>query len=166
MPRTYTEAEKAQAVELFRTQGATAAAKVVGTNKQNVSVWAKQAGVVTEFTHEASASARAVAGERVTAEWADYRSKEAAAAGATANRLRREVISRLEAGANGRELQAVATAYGIMIDKAEILSDRATSRIEIWAESEVDRELAAAMAELESRVREDSQRASESSSPD
>lgn len=166
MPRTYTDAEKAQAVEMFRTQGATATAKAVGTNKQNVSAWAKQAGVVTEFSHSATTSARAVASERVTADWADYRSKEAAAAGATANRLRREVLSRLEAGANGRELQAVATTYGIFIDKAEILSDRATSRIEIWAESEVDRELGAAMKELEDRVREDSQVPRESSPPD
>lgn len=87
-------------------------------------------------------------------EWADYRSKEAIAAGATANRLRQEIRTRVENGVDGKDLQAIATAYGILIDKAEKLSNQATERIEVWAESEVDRELREAITELEARVRE------------
>jgi hypothetical protein len=51
-------------------------------------------------------------------------------------------------------LRARAIAYGIFIDKAEILSNQATARIEVWAESEVDVELRRLIAEMEERTRD------------
>jgi hypothetical protein len=50
-------------------------------------------------------------------------------------------------------LRARVVAYGIFIDKAELLSGQATQRIQVWSESEVDRDLRAAMAEMEERIR-------------
>ena len=56
---------------------------------------------------------------------------------------------------DARAAKDLAIAYGIFVDKAELLSDRATSRIETWSESDVDRALREAVAEMEARARGD-----------
>jgi hypothetical protein len=127
----------------------------MGTTDRTIRRWAAAAGAIEAVPDavEKTAAARAAAAERVSRSWADFREQEALASGALAARLRAEIRSRVDAGAQGRDVQALAVSYGILVDKAELLSGQATSRIEVWAESEVDRELREAIAEMEARAR-------------
>lgn len=58
----------------------------------------------------------------------------------------------MDAGKPG-DAKTLAVVYGIMIDKAELLSGNATERIETWAQTEVDRELHQLVAEMEETIR-------------
>lgn len=150
----YTPEQRQQAVALYQQVGTAETSRQTGIPTRTILTWASEAGAVAHAGREKTAEARAASAERVVADWADYRSREAAAAGATANRLRRELVERMEAGAAGRDVQAMAIAYGIMVDKAELLSGNATSRIETWATSELDRDLRSLIAEMEDQIRE------------
>lgn len=150
--RNYTPDQKAEAVTLADEVGPAEASRRLDIPVRSIAEWRK-GSPSTQANAKNTSEARAKAAERVALSWADYRSNEAAAAGAAANRLRRELIARVEGGVEGRDLQAVATAYGIMVDKAEKLSDQATQRIEMWAESELDRDLKKLVAEMEEKIR-------------
>ena len=54
---------------------------------------------------------------------------------------------------NGRNLQSLAVSYGIMIDKAELLSGNATERVETWARGELDHNLKELVEEFEEVAR-------------
>ena len=106
--------------------------------------------------------------------WAEYRSKEAAASGATASRLRNAILEQVEGEPimedrtaddgtpiqvqvgvriSGRNLQSLAVSYGIMIDKAELLSGNATERIESFAVTEADLALRDLVVQMEDTIR-------------
>lgn len=154
MPK-YTDAQREHAVTLAAEHGPTHASKALDIPRRTISDWMKKAGVEPpQANTKKTTNARAVAAERVATEWSDFRAREATAAGAAANRLRREIMARVESGrAEGPDIRSFATAYGILIDKAEKLSDRATQRIEVWAESELDRDLRSLVNEMEDRIR-------------
>jgi hypothetical protein len=145
----YTTEQKTEAVQLADEVGPAEASRRLNIPKRTISSWRPPA----HANQEKTAAARATAAERVTLHWADYREQEATAAGSAATRLRRQVIEASDAG-NANLLRARTIAYGVLIDKAELLSGQATERIEVWAESEVDRELRQAITELEARVRD------------
>ena len=151
---TYTDAQREHAVDLAAEHGPTEASKLLDIPRRTISDWMKKAGVEPpQANTEKTTKARAVAAERVATAWADYRENEATAAGATANRIRQEIRKRVDDGADGSDIRHLATAYGILVDKAEKLSDRATQRIEVWSESELDRDLRTLVAEMEDRIR-------------
>jgi len=54
---------------------------------------------------------------------------------------------------DGRNLQSLAISYGIMIDKAELLSGNATERVETWARGELDHNLKELVEEFEEVAR-------------
>lgn len=149
MPAIYTPEQKTEAAQLADQLGVAEASRRLNIPARTIRGWRKPAQANAQKTE----TARAAAAERVATQWADYRSREATAAGATAAALRNELRARIEANSDGRDLQAVATAYGIMIDKADKLADQATQRIEMWAESELDRDLKALVTEMEDRIR-------------
>lgn len=60
--------------------------------------------------------------------WANRRSVEADAAGITAARARASIVAALDAR-DDKMTRAAAVAYGILIDKAQLLSGAATARI-------------------------------------
>lgn len=154
---SYTDEQRTHAVEVAAEHGPAEASRRLNIPRRTISDWMRKTGVQPpKADAEKAADMRAKAAERVATEWADYRSQQAAASGAMAARLRDEVRDRLAAGAAGRDIQALATAFGIFIDKAELLSDRATSRIETWAVSELDRDLRSLVDEMEDRIRESS----------
>lgn len=176
----YTPTQKAEALDLYDNHGTAEAARQTGISPTSIKRWARQAGRVVQASTEKTATARAANAERVQRAWGDYREAEAMGAGAAASRFRSLAVDAAE-GTETREdvydpdtgrTRAVVTgeppdaraakdlaiAYGILIDKAELLSDRATSRIETWAESDVDRALRDAVAEMEKRARADSSR--------
>ena len=149
---TYTDQDRQGAIELYQQVGATEASTRLDIPRRTILDWASKAGVVAQADQEKTSEARAVGAERITTAWADFRAQEALAAGAAANRMRREVLE-ASTERNANLLKARVVAYGIFIDKAELLSGQATQRIQVWAESEVDRELREAMAQLEERIR-------------
>lgn len=156
MPRAYTDQEKTEALDIWAADGTAEAERQTGISARTITRWANAAGLMSQDRTEKTSDARAAAAERVALEWADYRSREAVSAGALAARAREVIRHALEDDLpNGRNIQSLVTAYGILIDKAEKLSGQASERIEVWSESEVDRELRDAMSALEAKVRAD-----------
>jgi len=151
----YTDAQKQEAVTAYTKHGTAEAARQTGADPRTITRWANAAGVMSQDNTQKTSKARAAATQRVTINWGDYRSQEATSAGSAATRLRRQLVEASD-NENANLLRARTIAYGVLIDKAELLSGQATERIEVWAESEVDRELKQAMNELESRIRESS----------
>jgi hypothetical protein len=152
----YSEAEKAKGLDLYQTVGPAAAAAQLGTSERTIHRWAAAAGLVEPVTdvEQKTRAARAANAERVARVWADFREQEALAAGALAARLRNELRTRVDSRGEGKDLRDLAVTYGILIDKAELLSGQATSRIEVWAETELDQELKDLVAEMEGVIRE------------
>jgi hypothetical protein len=148
----YPQEVKDEALRLYREVGTAEAARRTGVSPRQVRHWAKQAGLVTIPEQDAIASAHAAAAIRVAAEWADYRSREALAAGAAAVRFRQEAAEASAAG-NANLLRARIIAYAILIDKAEILSGKAAEHVDAWAETDLDRELQTLAASMEDWLR-------------
>lgn len=149
---TYTDTQRTEAVTLYQQAGGSEASRQLGIPRRTILDWAKASGVVAQADQEKTTEARAVAAERVTTAWADYRSREATAAGATASRARQSLLRLIDAD-EGRAAQSMAVTYGILIDKAELLSGNATERIETWASSELDRSLRELVDEMEEVIR-------------
>ena len=159
---TYTEDQRAEAVAMYREHGATHTATTLDIPRRTILDWAKKAGAVAQADQEKTADARAVAAERVAAVWGDFREDEALGAGSAAVQLRQRLLTAATADMPEPQLiRACATAYGILIDKAELLSGRATQRIETWAESELDDEIRGLVAEMEDRIMADHEAAVE-----
>jgi len=118
----------------------------------------------------------------VAKEWRDYRTAEARGSGAAALAIRRQIMNTAEGTpvrhssgeiimrtvtntktgekrevpyiqVDGRNLQSLAISYGIMIDKAELLSGNATERVETWARGELDHNLKELVEEFEEVAR-------------
>lgn len=153
---TYTEQQRSDALAMYVEHGTAHTHKTLGIPRRTLLDWAKQAGVTAQADAQQTSQARAVNAERVQAAWGDYRENEALGAGSAAARMRQGI---LEASANNNHqlLRARSIAYGIMIDKAELLSGRATSRVETWAESELDESIRGLITEMEDKILEDAQ---------
>ncbi len=165
----YTADAKAEALRLWEQHGTAETARRTDINPRTIIRWANAAGMVSQDSTQKMVKARTEAAARVSEVWADYRSKEAAAAGAVASRMRNAILDQVggepvmenlgddtvQVGTliNGRNLQSLAVAYGILIDKAELLSGNATERIETWAADETDRSLRELVSEMEDVVR-------------
>lgn len=147
----YTLAEKEHALDIYRREGANVAAREIGCSRQTIYQWLEESES-DDTDIQKKKETRAASAERVSNAWSDFRAQEALAAGAAANRMRREALE-ASTERNANLLKARVVAYGIFIDKAELLSGQATQRIQVWAESEIDRDLREAMSELEDRIR-------------
>jgi transposase-like protein len=174
---TYTDTQRAEALEAYDNVGTAEASRQTGISPTTIKRWAAEAGHVVQTNTQKTTTARAAAAERVQRAWGDYREGEAMGSGAAASRMRSLAVDAAEGTENteertdpdtgkrtvvttglppdARAAKDLAIAYGIFVDKAELLSDRATSRIETWSESDVDRALREAVAEMEARARGD-----------
>lgn len=94
------------------------------------------------------AAQTAAARERSHATWAERRSEEADAAGITAAIARQRVIEALRAG-DDKMTRAASIAYGILIDKAQLLSGAATGVFDHRHTTPIDEELERLTSELE-----------------
>ena len=150
---TYTDTQRDEAIQLYVDVGTAQAVRQTGISGTTIKRWAAQAGKTVQTNTQKTTTARAAATQRITIQWSDYRAQEATAAGSAATRLRRQVVEASDAE-NANLLRARTIAYGVLIDKAELLSGQATERIEVWAESEVDKELKEALALMETRIHE------------
>ena len=151
----YTETQKAEAVKLYDEHGTAQAATRTGIPPRTIRRWANQAGHVAEANTEKTATARAKGAEQVAEAWGDFRAAEATGAGTTATKVRDAILAVVDHGGRSREARDLAVTYGILIDKAELLSGNATARVEVWSESQVDAELRAMVAEFDKVVNRD-----------
>lgn len=120
MTRRYTDAEKADALERYVEHGPSEAARQTGIPKGTVGRWAREAGLDGTLRAQKTQAAT----DARHRDWVLQRLEEANAAGETAAKAREAIVKALEAGEiKGRDL---ATVYGVLIDKAQLLSGEAT----------------------------------------
>ncbi len=155
MPQ-YTDAQKAEAVALYPEHGTAETARRTNIPPRIITRWVRAAGLTAQASTQKTANARAAGAERVAQAWGDFREAEAMGAGATAIKAREAIIAAItDPKTSAAEAKALAITYGILIDKAELLSGNATERVQVWSESEVDRELRAMVAEFNEVVNRD-----------
>ena len=152
----YTDAQKSEAVALYPEHGTAETARRTNIPPRTITRWARDAGLTAQASTQKTAKARAAGAERVAQAWGDFREAEAMGAGATAIRAREAITAALaDPKISAVEAKALAVTYGILIDKAELLSGNATARVQVWAESEVDSELRAMVADFDKVVNRD-----------
>ncbi len=154
MSTAYTDTERSEVLNLHGDHGTAETARRTGISTTTITRWVREAGRTVQTDQEKTATARAAGAERVLQAWGDFREGEALQAGSTAGKARKRLAAALEdPDTPVGMMKELAVVYGIMIDKAELLSGNATERVEHWAESEVDRELRRLVTELENRAR-------------
>lgn len=175
MPRSkYTAEQRTEAVAAYTEHGATKASEQLDIPKRTILDWARTAGVIAQAGTQQTHEARAANAEKVQAAWGDYREREALGAGNQAvflrARLREAVESNktlVDAATDGtskveprlihavaQHISALNRSYGTAIDKAELLSGRATARIEEWSDSEVTQKIRSSVRDMEDVVRD------------
>ena len=119
---TYPAETRDQVLQLLRDgEGVREAARRTGVTKSVVSRWAQAAGIVV-----AGADQTAAATEAVKLGWAKRKGELTDQAGDMAA----VALERFQAETNARDAQAHATAFAILVDKAQLLSGGVTSRHE------------------------------------
>lgn len=141
---TYSQTVKERAVRIYGEDGGPEAERVTGVPRRTIRRWVK---VMSPASADPTAKAAAVR-ERVVTQWADYRTRESVAAGAQAAHLRQAVRQSVESD-DATAAKQYAIAYGIMIDKADQLSDSATATVEAWASSTLDVSLQGLVGRME-----------------
>ena len=140
--RSYTAQQKAEALELYRTDGPTAVEHDLGIPKGTATRWAQAAGVTTVSTENTR-----VRVEAARVKWEERRVALAHESGSVADLALSVARQNLAAG-KARDAQSAATTYAILVDKAQLLTGAATSRTETItggidaAVVELERELA------------------------
>jgi len=128
-----------------------AIAAAVGVNREKIRTTARDEGWVRD-EEPAGAARTEAARARSHSLWAERRATEADAAGITAAIARQRLVQALQGG-DDKMTRAAAVAYGILIDKAQLLGGGATSRTETI--TAVDAELEALTAALRHNDRAD-----------
>lgn len=115
--RKYTDDEKAEAVELYETEGTTAASKKLGIPKNTIQGWARKAGVRTvrqSKTQAATDAARSDSAKtRALIEARSYEVADLASA---------EMIRRLTEEAALIESKDLTPMFGVSVDKGLAIS--------------------------------------------
>jgi hypothetical protein len=148
--KRYSAQEKNKVLALYQEHGPTVASRKSGIPYQTITRWARDSGVVRdEITPQAQvARSHAMASSRTAGAWADFREEEALAAGAAAELVRFRLLELLPSD-DSQMLRAVTDAYDKLIANAERLSGQATERIQLWAQTDLDRELRGLVSQFE-----------------
>jgi hypothetical protein len=127
-----------RARELYEQHGAAYAAEQTGVPRRSIDRWAAEEGWTRRLTGLASHTDPKTQSHALA--WETRRRREADAAGSTAGVIR-EVIERQVRSARRLPLRDLAVAYGIFIDKAELLGIRTggADYREVSAEQQVAR---------------------------
>lgn len=155
---SFTKAEKAEAVEVFHTEGAAVAAEIAGCSRQSIYNWVRESidteKTPDEIAHEALYQETLRSGvrrrllervdnllDRFDQPHFDYRGKDA---------------HRVEwPSATAGDIRAYATSIGILIDKYRLEMGEATARTYHEGSDDIDRRVSQLVAEMESRSQAD-----------
>ncbi len=133
----YTDAQKAEAVNLYLVIGATAAAKQTGISRRSISTWANQAGHTAQANIKKTEVAREVLASAVAEKREELRGLLLEAG--------IHHVTQSIAADTGRDAQAYMTGAGIGIDKYRLEMGEATGRTETVdlasAEASIDLEV-------------------------
>jgi transposase-like protein len=122
MRRTYSDAEKAHALDLYQTDGTTAAATATGIPKGTIAAWAARSGLHTDCNSTTSAATEAA---RLT--WELRRTEMVHRMGEVAADAL-ELAAKMLDGESTSKAKDCATTMAILVDKAQLLAGGATSR--------------------------------------
>lgn len=157
--RTYDEATKAKALELYAEHGPSHVEREMGIPKGTVSKWAQAAGTETRFLENADARVKASC-----LRWAERRADLVDRMGAVAEAALERVEANLfetervrvgfdddgdpefDVRYTANSAKGYATTMAILIDKAQLLSGDATARTEVGGKRE---DLVAKVAEFD-----------------
>lgn len=160
--RTYTPEQRAEALDLYRTDGPTAVDQRMGIPKQTVQDWAKAAGVRTIRTETTAAAV-----EAHQADLAQRRAQLASDLMGDIERLRSQffapVVERKVVVADKNpeivdvhltqptfsDQKAIATSCAILVDKVQVLTGESNLRVEHRHVDAVDAQLEQLAAQLE-----------------
>lgn len=153
--RRYTASEKARAMQLYEVHGPSVTARRLGIPYETIRRWARDAGVTKHNSDPtaATAQAHAVAAQRASRKWAEFREAEADAAGEAAVQTRERLLDVLLTD-DHQMIRAVTSAYDSLITNAEKLSNQASQRIAVWAEQDIDAALRQVIKEAEDAKRD------------
>jgi transposase-like protein len=118
----YTEEQKAEALQLYKTEGTRAAAKTTGIPRGTIQWWAKTAGVRTERTSKTAAATEAAASEA-----ARTRAEAALKAILLADKLLDILSERVADESDDIPVKDLAIMFGIMADKHRLLTEMDTA---------------------------------------
>lgn len=150
--RSYTEAQKAEAVALAEQVGPTAAARQLGIAPGTVKRWVAPSGVLD--THGRPDPLAGLLHRPAGMRWADDVPLLMDRLAEVAGRAVDACGGAIDAG-RGRDAQAFATTAAIAVDKLQLLAGRATSRSEsatLHVRAEHDGRLAEQVAQLRAEL--------------
>lgn len=124
MAAQYTDEQRAQALALYAEVGPAEAARQLGIKAGTIRQWAARAGV----TGDDPRTRLATEGARV--KWAARRDELADKAGAAAEQVLEAMVKAANDG-DGMNARGLSVAFGVTVDKAQLLAGGATSRSEI-----------------------------------
>jgi transposase-like protein len=122
MRRTYSDAEKAQALDLYQTDGPTVAAERTGIPRGTILSWSHRAGMQSACNEN---NAKAVEAARLT--WEARRLEMVHRMGEVAADAL-ELAAKMLDGESTSKAKDCATTMAILVDKAQLLAGGATSR--------------------------------------
>lgn len=118
----YTDEQKAEALQLYQSEGTRAASKATGIPRSTIQWWAKTAGIRTERTSKTAAATEAAASEA-----ARTRAEAALTAIVLADKLLGILAERIDAEADDIPAKDLAIMFGIMADKHRLLTEMDTA---------------------------------------
>jgi transposase-like protein len=127
--RTYTNEQRARAVELYTEHGARATARILASQGFHVPASTVQAWASKRGERIRTLEKRTLGVQAQILEWQERRTDEANRAGQRAEELGALLMEHAHAG-NHDMVKALVPAYGVMVDKAQLLSGGATGRDE------------------------------------
>lgn len=149
MARAYSPEERQEAVRLARELGTAEAARRTGMSARTITKYRAEKRENEPPTTDTSDDPT-----KLPTSWAEVREREAIQAGALAMRIRQQVVRELSR-LQGRDVKELLIAYGIAIDKAEVLTGGAApdSVGGSWADDELDREYRKVVEEFKRRAK-------------
>lgn len=120
MKRSYTDAQRAEALEAYREHGPAKAGRRTGIPAGTIRQWAKRGGLTSARTASAQAS---VAAAHLS--WAQRRADVCMRAGEVAA----DLLERAAASGKHREVRDFMASFAVAIDKAQLLDGEPTARV-------------------------------------
>lgn len=114
----YTAEQRAEALQLYKTEGTRAASKATGIPRSTIQSWAKTAGLRTERTSKTAAATEAAASEA-----ARTRAEAALTAIILANKLLGILSERVDDESDDIPVKDLAVMFGILADKHRALAE-------------------------------------------
>jgi len=121
--RAYTDEEKKEALALRRTHGPAEASRRTGIKCATIRSWAHRSA---EDASEGAEETRA-ATETARLSWAQRRAELTDETGAVAA----AILDRIKVSRRSSDARALAQAFSVLIDRAQLLDGGATSRVEV-----------------------------------